>query len=243
MLELASERDKWKRKAAVRAVSEVEDGMVLGLGSGSTASFVIEALAVRIAERLRIVGIPSSDATAALAKRLGVPLTSFAEHRRIDITIDGADQVQRGTLNLVKGLGGALLREKILACASDRMIVVVDETKLVNRLGGQTPLPVEIVPFGWQVVCEKLAAIGCTPRLRLVEDQPFTTDGGNYIADCTFADISDPAALAIRLSAMVGIIESGLFVDMASMIVIGRPAAVEVITPPQSSAITSADRN
>lgn len=240
---LSSQQDRWKRAAAARAVEEVDDGMVLGLGSGSTAAFVIEALAERIAESLRIVGIPSSDATAALAQHLGVPLTNFAEHRRIDITIDGADQVERGTLNLVKGLGGALLREKILACASDRMIVVVDETKLVNRLGGQTPLPVEIVPFGWQVVCERLSAIGCGPRLRLAGEQPFTTDGGNYIADCTFADIPDSAALAARLSAMVGVVESGLFIDMASMIVIGRPIGVEVIARPQMPAISSADGN
>jgi ribose 5-phosphate isomerase len=154
--------------------------MILGLGSGSTAAFAIEALAARIAKGLRVVGIPTSETTAASARRLGVPLTSFAEHRRIDVAIDGADQVACGTLDLVKGLGGALLREKIVASASDRMIVVVDETKLVDRLGGNTPLPVEIVSFGWQTVLDRLAAIGCAPRLRLAGDEPFTTDGGNY---------------------------------------------------------------
>jgi ribose 5-phosphate isomerase A len=118
-----------------------------------------------------------------VARRFGVPLTSFAEHRRIDVAIDGADQVARGTLNLVKGVGGALLREKMLAAASDRMIVVVDETKLVDRLGANTPLPVEIVLFGWQTVLDRLAAIGCGPRLRLVGDKSFTTDGGNYIVE------------------------------------------------------------
>jgi ribose 5-phosphate isomerase A len=131
---LPSERDPPKRAAAARAVTEVEDGMVLGLGSGSTAAFAIEALAARVKKGLRVVGIPTSETTAALAQRLGVPLTSFAEHRRIDVAIDGADQVERGTLILVKGLGGALLREKMVAAASDRMIVVVDETKLVDRL-------------------------------------------------------------------------------------------------------------
>ena len=226
---LPSERDLPKRAAAARAVTEVEDGMVLGLGSGSTAAFAIEALAARIAKGLRVVGIPTSETTAALARRLGVPLTSFAEHRRIDVAIDGADQVERGTLNLVKGRGGALLREKIVASASDRMIVVVDETKLVDRLGANTPLPVEIVSFGWQTVLDRLAAIGCEPRLRLVGDKPFTTDGGNCIVDCAIAEIPDPAALEARLSAIIGVVESGLFIGLASKIVVGRSAGVEVI--------------
>ena len=152
------EQDGQKRAAAARAVAEVEDGMVLGLGSGSTAAFAVEALATRIAKGLRVVAIPSSGTTATLARQLGAPLTSFVEHRRIEVTIDGADQVERGTLNLVKGLGGALLREKIVASASDRMIVVVDETKLVERLGRSTPLPVETVSFGWQGVRSPVGA-------------------------------------------------------------------------------------
>lgn len=226
---LSPKQDGSKRMAAARAIEEVEDGMILGLGSGSTAAFAVEALAARIARGLRVVGIPTSEATAALARRLGVPLTSFAEHRRIDIAIDGADQVERGTLNLVKGLGGALLREKMVAAASERMIVVVDETKLVERLGGNTPLPVEIVSFGWQTVIDRLAAIGCGPRLRLAGDTPFTTDGGNYIADCAIAEIPDPVALEARLSTIVGVVESGLFIGLASRIVVGRSIGVEVI--------------
>lgn len=164
-----------------------------------------------------------------MARRSGVPLTSFAEHRRIDVAIDGADQVARGTLNLVKGVGGALLREKMVAAASDRMIVVVDETKLVDRLGANTPLPVEIVSFGWQTVLDRLAAIGCGPRLRLVGDKSFTTDGGNYIVDCAVAEIPDPAALEAQLSAIIGVVESGLFIGLASKIVVGRSTGVEVI--------------
>lgn len=237
---LSPQQDRWKRNAAVRAVAEVVNGMVLGLGSGSTAAFAIEALAERIAEGLHVVGIPSSEATAALAHRHGIPLVTFAEHHRIDITIDGADQVERATLNLIKGRGGALLREKILANASDRMIVVVDETKLVHRLGGQTPLPVEIVPFGWQAAFDRLVAIGCAPGLRRAGEQPFTTDGGNYIADCAIPNIPDPAALAAKISAIVGVIESGLFIDLASTIMVGRPSGVEVIdrrgTPPVAHA-------
>jgi ribose 5-phosphate isomerase A len=225
----SSKQDGLKRAAAARAVEEVEDGMVVGLGSGSTAAFAVEALAGRIAKGLRIVGLPTSEKTAALARRLGIPLTSFAEHLRIDVTIDGADQVARGTLDLVKGLGGALLREKIVASVSERMIVIVDETKLVDRLGGNTPLPVEIVVFGWQTVLDRLAAIGSAPRLRLAGDKPFTTDGGNYVADCAIAEISDAAALEARLSAVVGVIESGLFVGLASKVVVGRSTGVEVI--------------
>jgi len=228
-MSLSSGRDGLKRAAASRAVEEVEDGMVVGLGSGSTAAFAVEDLAGRVAKGLRVTGIPTSKKTAALARRLGVPLTSFAKHRRIDVTIDGADQVARGTLDLIKGLGGALLREKIVASASDRVIIVVDETKLVDRLGGKTSLPVEIVAFGWQTVLDRLAANDCSPRLRLAGDKPFTTDGGNYIADCAIAEIPDPAVLQARLSEMIGVVENGLFIGMASKIVVGRPAGVEVI--------------
>jgi ribose 5-phosphate isomerase A len=218
-----------KRAAALQAAMAIEDGMVVGLGSGSTAALAVEALAARIAQGLRVVGIPTSEATAALARRLGVPLTSFAEHSHVDITIDGADQVERRSLTLIKGRGGALLREKIVASASDRMIVVVDETKLVARLGGTTPLPVEIVAFGSQTVIARLKALGCAPTLRLKGDEPFFTDGGNLIADCAMAEIPDPAALEARLATVTGVIEIGLFIGLATEILIGRPAGVELL--------------
>jgi ribose 5-phosphate isomerase A len=203
--------------------------MVVGLGSGSTAAFALESLAERVAGGLRIVGIPTSDATAALARRLGIPLANFDRHRRIDLTIDGADQVERGTLHLIKGLGGALLREKIVAAASARLIVAVDESKLVDRLGGRTALPVEIVPFGWQTTIDRLTGLGCAPQLRRAGGQPFTTDGGNYTADCALREIPDPIALDARLSSVVGVIETGLFIGMASTIMVGRPTGVEII--------------
>ncbi len=225
----SSGQDGLKRAAASRAVEEVEDGMVVGLGSGSTAAFAVEALAARIATGLRVTGIPTSEKIAALARRLGIPLTNFAEHRRIDVAIDGADQVARDTLDIIKGRGGSLLREKIVASACERLIIVIDETKLVDRLGGNVPLPVEIVSFGWRTTLDRLAAIGCAPQMRLAGDRPFTTDGGNYIADCAIAEIPDPAALEARLSAVVGVIENGLFLGMASKIVVGRPAGVDVI--------------
>lgn len=229
-----AERDGEKRAAATHAVAELADGMVVGLGSGSTTAFAVEAVATRVASGLRVVVIPASEKTAALARRLGVPLTDFVEHRHIDVTVDGADQIERGTLNLIKGLGGALLREKILAIASDRMIVIADETKLVDRLGPRTPVPVEIVPFGWQTTLDRLSQLDCLdrePRLRVTGATPFTTDNGNYIIDCTFAAIPDPAALEARLGAIVGVVASGLFVGLASQVVVGRPARVEVIEP------------
>jgi ribose 5-phosphate isomerase A len=218
-----------KRAAAARAVAEVGDGMVVGLGSGSTATFALEYLAERIADGLRIAGIPTSEATAALARRLGIPLTTFDQNPRIDLTIDGADQVERGTLHLIKGRGGALLREKIVAAASARLIVALDESKLVDRLGGNAPLPVEIVPFGWQTTLDRLAALGCAPQLRRAGGQAVATDGGNYIADCALPEIADPAALEARLSSVVGVVETGLFIGLASTIVVGRPAGVELI--------------
>ncbi len=225
-----TEAEAAKRAAARRAVREVEDGMVLGLGTCSTAALALEALSLRIRQGLRVSGIPTSVQTAALAERLGIPLTRFAEHRRLDLAIDGADQVERRGLTLIKGLGGALLREKIVAAASRRMVVIVDETKLVDRLGGNKPLPVEIVSFGWQSVLERLAALGGSPQLRLAGAVTFVTDGGNHIADCTFGAITDPAALEARLSSVVGVVESGLFVGLASTVVIGRPSGnVEVI--------------
>ncbi|MGH6880819.1 ribose-5-phosphate isomerase RpiA [Hypericibacter sp.] len=224
-----SSQDAAKRAAALQAVKAIEDGMVVGLGSGSTAALAVGALAARVAQGLRVTGIPTSEATAALARRLGIALTSFAEQTRVDITIDGADQVERGSLALIKGRGGALLREKIVAFASDRMIVIVDETKLVDRLGGTTPLPVEIVAFGWQTVIARLAALGCSPTLRLEGDKPFVTDGGNLIVDCAMTAIPDPAALEARLATVVGVIESGLFIGLASEVLVGRPTGVETL--------------
>jgi ribose 5-phosphate isomerase A len=223
------DRDRLKRVAARRAVDEVEDSMVLGLGSGSTVGFVLEALAARVAKGLRISGIPTSGKTADLARQLGIPLTDFARHRHIDLAIDGADEVERSTLHLIKGGGGALLREKIVASASARMIIVVDESKLADRLGTHVPLPVEIVTFGWQTVFDRLTEDEMEPTLRKAGSEPFVTDGGNYIADCAVAGILDPPALEKSLAAMIGVVESGLFIGLASKIIVGGLGGVTVL--------------
>ncbi len=217
-----------KRAAAMRAAAEAEDGMTVGLGSGTTASFAVEALAQRVAEGLRILCVPTSERTAALARRLGLALVAL-ERRPVDIDIDGADLVERGSLVLVKGGGGSLLREKIVALASRRMIVVVDETKLVDGFGPGTVVPVEIEPFGAAATLERLAAAGAVPRLRRDGTRPFVTDGGHMIADCMFDGIADPRALEARLNAIVGVIECGLFVGLAHEIFVGRENGVEVL--------------
>lgn len=228
-----SDRDVLKRAAAEAAVGLVRDAMVVGLGTGSTASFAVEALGRRHREGLRFVGIATSERTAAQAKAAGIPLTSFAEHRMIDLTIDGADEVEQGTLNLIKGLGGALLREKIVAAASRRLVIVVDGAKLVGRLGAHTPVPVEVVPFGLEATREALQVLGASARLRLAASgQPFVTDGGNRILDCGFSAIADPARLEERIRRVVGVIECGLFVGRAHMVFVADGAGVRRLDSP-----------
>jgi len=228
----ATDRNELKRAAALRAIEEVEDGMVVGLGTGSTAAFVVEGLAARVVDGLRVVGVPTSERTAAQARRLGIPIATFAEHQRLDLTIDGADEVALGRLDLIKGLGGALLREKIVAAASNRLIIVVDQEKLVEGLGEHTPVPVEVTQFGWQVTAVALAKLGCTPQRRYTSgEQPYVTDGGNYILDCRFGPIADPGPIERRISKIVGTVESGLFVGRTSVVVVASTTGVEVLTP------------
>ncbi|HEY3910179.1 MAG TPA: ribose-5-phosphate isomerase RpiA [Stellaceae bacterium] len=234
---MTDERDRLKRAAALRAVEEVEDGMILGLGTGSTAAFVVEGLGARVRQGLRIVGIPTSERTAAQARRLGIPIATFAEYQKLDMTIDGADEVELGTLHLIKGLGGALLREKIVAAASRRLVIVVDQEKLVERLGQHTPVPVEVTQFGWQATAVALAALGCVPERRYASgEQPYLTDGGNYILDCRFGPIRDPGALETRIAMTVGAVESGLFVGRSSIVLVASNTGVEILTAPSSCA-------
>jgi ribose 5-phosphate isomerase A len=219
--------DDQKRVAAEYAASLVESGMLVGLGSGSTAAFAITALAARVEAGLEITCIPTSERTAALALSHGLPLVDFTYP--IDIDIDGADLIERRTLTLVKGLGGALFREKIVAAASRRMVVIADRSKLVERLGPGIAIPVEIAAFGQETVLARLTQAGVRPVLRRNGGTPFVTDGGNFIADCTVATPFDAPSLDARLKAITGVIETGLFVGLASEAVIGHEDRVEVI--------------
>lgn len=216
-----------KRAAAEAAVELVENDMVVGLGSGSTAAFAIEALAQRHRQGLRFLGIATSEQVAAHATAMDIPLTSFKEHRQIDLTIDGADEVERGTLNLIKGSGGALLREKIVAAASHRLAIVVDAGKLVDRLAMNAPVPVEVVPFGLEVTQTSLEVLGASVGLRLSSSgEPFITDNGNRILDCSFDPIVDPARMDERIRRVVGVVESGLFIGRADPVFVADAAGV-----------------
>jgi ribose 5-phosphate isomerase A len=203
--------------------------MMVGLGTGTTAELAVEALARRLSADLKIVAVPTSERTRALAEKLGVPLAPAGDWPDLDLVIDGADQVERRSLDLIKGLGGALLREKIVASAAKRMVVIVDDSKIVDRLGGQTPLPVEIVAFGWQRTVKRLADLGLRPRLRVVSGEPFLSDGGNHIVDCHVGEIADAPSLAAKLAGIVGVIETGLFLGLASMVVVGNSIGIEVM--------------
>lgn len=221
-----------KQQAAVYAVNMVEDGMVLGLGTGSTFAYALEELGARVASgRLRsIVGVPTSEATARRARELGIPLTTLAEHPELDMVIDGADEVDP-QLDLIKGLGGALLREKIVAIAAKRFVTIVDESKLVDRLGTRGPLPVEVVPFAWEVHARWLSALGCRAELRRNSDgSPYVTDNHNFIVHCTFPQgIADPYALDHVLHTRPGIVEHGLFLSIASEVVVAGAEGVRVL--------------
>jgi ribose 5-phosphate isomerase A len=216
-------QDDEKRKAAEAAAALVEDGMIVGLGSGSTAAIAIEALGRR---GLRIVGVPTSEKSADLARSCGIRLTTLAATPRLDLTIDGADEIEIGTLALVKGRGGALLREKIVAAATDRLVIVADESKVVERLSAvERPIPIEVVPFGWETTAARLGALGAEPKLR----DGFLTDGGHFILDCLFPGIEVPALLAPALDATVGVIEHGLFLGMASQAMVASESGLKVL--------------
>ncbi len=220
-----------KKKAAEKAVEQIKSGMVVGLGTGSTAKYAV----MKIGELWQagvltdIVGIPTGEGTAALARQYGLPLATLDDYPIIDIAIDGADEIAPN-LDLIKGLGGALLREKMIELATRRFIVVADESKLVSRLGTRSPLPVEVTQFGWRYLAGWLAALGCQPQLRGSEAQPFVTDNGNYILDCTFPQgIAQPAELAETLSRQPGIVEHGLFLGMATQAIVAGTAGFSIL--------------
>lgn len=220
-------QDQWKRAAAERAVEYVQDGMRLGLGTGSTARHVLDVLGERRqrGELKDIVGVPTSSDTTEYASRLGIPLVTLDSTTELDLAIDGADEFDP-QLDLVKGLGGALLWEKIVAAAASRFVVVVDESKRVSRLGTRAPLPVEVVPFGWRTLLRRFEALGAVPSLRHGNDgSPFITDGGHFIVDCAFPDgIADAASVQQRFRALAGVVDTGLFIGMADVVIVAGDA-------------------
>lgn len=217
-----------KQLAAEKAVEYVQDGMKVGLGTGSTAYWAIRKLGERVREGLKITAVATSQASEDQARELGIPLVAFGEVDSLDLTIDGADELD-GALQLIKGGGGALLREKIVAMGSTRMIVVADESKAVTTLG-KFPLPVEIVPFAWEWTVADLAKLGCKPELRRSGGALYKTDNGNYIADCRFEAIDSAADLALALQRIPGVVEHGLFIGIADMAVIGKnDGTIEII--------------
>ena len=221
-----------KEQAARRALSFVSSGMVLGLGTGSTTAYFVNLLGERLRskELEDIVGVPTSEETAARAKALGIPLSTLAEHDELDLAVDGADEVDPN-LDLIKGLGKALLREKIVEVHARRFVVIVDESKLVSLLGSRGPLPVEIVPFAAEAQVRWLNSLGCRAELwRKADGEPAVTDNGNYLVRCRFEDgIENPDALARAMAERPGIVEHGLFLNMATDVVVAGADSVRVL--------------
>ena len=221
------QRDREKQLAAEACVDLVETGMVLGLGTGSTAAYAVRKLGQRVRAGLRVRGLPTSEATRKLAEAEGIPLTSFAEVTRLDLTLDGADEFDP-QLHLIKGGGGALFREKIVAAASRRLVIFADASKRVQRLG-RFPLPVEVNPFGWQATAARVEALGVAVTLRGGAAQPFVTDNHGYVLDCAFGAIDDPADLEARLRSITGVTVTGLFVGLADTVVLAAGDRVEML--------------
>ncbi len=223
-----SDLEQFKRVAAELALDDVRSGMRLGLGTGSTARYVVLGLAARLRDgRLHdVVGVPTSEATAALARAEGVPLATLDACPVLNLTIDGADEIDP-ELHVIKGLGGALLREKIVAAASHALTIVADTTKIVQQLGTRAPLPVEVVPFAVAPVRARLANLGCETSIRHSGDAPFFTDERNLIVDCRWPGISDPFALDRALHSIPGVVEHGMFLGMAGRALIAGPTGTE----------------
>ena len=212
--------DHEKELAARASLRFVQDGQIVGLGTGSTAAYFVRFLGEKVRDGLKIKGIPTSSRTRELAASLGIPLTNFDEYQQIDVTIDGADEIGPG-LQLIKGGGGALLREKVVASASQKLVIIADSSKQVAVLG-RFPLAVEVVGFAQALVAKKIQALGAAVRLRQGADgKPYVTDEGHHILDCSFGRIEDPPALARALSDMPGVMEHGLFIGMASIALVG----------------------
>jgi len=214
-----------KRIAAQKAVEYIEDDMVVGLGTGSTVKYALEYISKRIQDGLSIKAIPTSIETKRIAQKEKINIVSLLEYPEIDITIDGADEVD-SNLNLIKGGGGALAREKIIAYHSKKVIIIADDSKVVKILGIDFPLPVEVLKFEWESTKRALETFGCNAKIRKIFDDPFITDNGNYIVDCEFEKINDPEQLEIDINMIPGVVENGLFIGLATEVIVGSKQGI-----------------
>lgn len=214
-----------KKIAAEKAVEFIENDMIIGLGTGSTVKYAIEKIGEKVSKGLKIKGIPTSNETKKLAKKNNIPLTTLAEHPEIDMTIDGADEID-SNLNLIKGGGGALTREKIIAFHSKKLVIIIDDSKVVKSLGIDFPLPVEVVKFAWESTKKTIESFDCECSLRKIFDDPFITDNGNYIIDCEFDRIHNPEELENELNMIPGVVENGLFIGLADKAIVGSTQGI-----------------
>lgn len=210
---------KAKKLTGEKATEYIEDGMIIGLGTGSTAYYAIKKVGEMVRNGLKVRAVPTSKETAELAADEGIELVELADVESLAVTIDGADEVDPN-FNLIKGGGGALLREKIVASATEKLIIVVDETKMVEHLGA-FPLPVEVTPFSWQYTQRMIEKFSCSSEIRKEDGEIFVTDNGNYILDCNFGKIEDPVKITVELNKLPGVVENGIFAEMAEVVVIG----------------------
>lgn len=220
--------EKFKHQAAVAAIDEITDGMTVGLGTGSTVKYFIEELGNRVRSGLNITAIATSERSDRLAREVKIPIVSFERHSFLDLTVDGADEVT-AQLDLIKGLGGALVREKIVTKASRRVVIVVDESKLVRQLGTRAPIPVEVIPLATLLVADRLEEIGGECEIRLDAGQPFISDNGNQIIDWRYGPISEPDALENRLKLMSGVVDSGIFPGLVHRIIVAGSSGLQEI--------------
>jgi ribose 5-phosphate isomerase A len=219
------EQEEMKRIAAEKAVELIEDGMIIGLGTGSTVKYALKKIGERVSKGLDIKGIPTSNHTKKLATEYKIPLTKLNEYEEIDLTIDGADEID-SDLNLIKGGGGALTREKIIAYHSKKVLIIADDSKVVKSLGIDFPLPVEVVKYAWKATKKSLEKFECVCTLRKIFDDPFITDNGNYIIDCEFNRISEPDQLEQELNMIPGVVENGLFIGLADKAIVGSTQGI-----------------
>ncbi|WP_404456185.1 ribose-5-phosphate isomerase RpiA [Virgibacillus necropolis] len=219
--------DNQKKIAGEHSVQFIEDGMTVGLGSGTTVYWMMKKLGELVKKGLVVHGVPSSRKTERWAHEFGISLKTLAEIDEIDIAIDGADEID-GQLNLIKGGGGSLVREKIIDSFANHLIIIADESKMVSELGSY-PLPIEVTPFGWEITAKKISQLGCKPEIRVKDNQVFISDNGNHILDCRFERISDPKTLHENLKLLVGVVETGLFIEMTDKVIIGKDQEIDII--------------